>query len=160
MPEEVRLECAPEDLVSFTEAARGNELAALHGFSDACGIEREGTIEIVYRFSLIGQPLVVSIHTQVPKGKPVLPTLSGLYEGCLWPEREIAEMYGVTFEGHPDPRHLLLPEDWQGYPLRKDYVYPLDHPWLAPDPLHEDPAQALCPAGEQLGSELDEETEL
>lgn len=155
MPEEVRLEVAPEELPAFVAALRENELAGQHGFSDACGIERETTIEIIYRFSVIERPLIVTVHTQVPKAKPSLPTLTGLYKGCLWAEREIAEMYGVTFEGHPDPRHLLLPEDWKGYPLRKDYVYPLDHPWLAPDPLHEDPGKALCSAEEQLGDETE-----
>ena len=53
------------------------------------------------------------------------------------------EMFGMTFTGHPEPEHLLLPEDWEGYPLRKDYVVDREHEWTRPDPLREDPAQAL-----------------
>ena len=53
------------------------------------------------------------------------------------------EMYGVTVEGHPDPRNLLLPEGWEGYPLRKDYEYPSDHPYLSRDPMREDPGKYL-----------------
>jgi NADH:ubiquinone oxidoreductase subunit C len=157
VPEELRFDCAPEDLVTTMEALRGTELAGQHGFCDACGVEREETIEVIYRFYLIDRPIQVVLRTQVPKNKPSLPTLSGLYKGCLWAEREAAEMFGLTFEGHPDPRHLLLPDDWTGFPLRKDYVYPLDHPWMAPDPLRDDPAKALCPAEGQLGEETDEE---
>ena len=156
MVEELRFETSPEELPAFMQALREQELAEQHGFSDACGVEREETIEIIYRFSLIARPLKISVHTQVPKSKPSLPTLTDQYKGLLWAEREIAEMYGVTFVGHPDPRHLLLPDDWKGFPLRKDYVYPLDHPWLAPDPLRDDPAKLLCPP-EQLGEETDED---
>lgn len=154
MPEELRYECAPEELPAFVEGLRQEVLAEQHGFIDAAGVEREHAIEVVYRFALTTRPVTVAVHTQTPKAKPVLPSLTGLYKGLLWAEREIAEMYGVTFEGHPDPRHLLLPEDWQGYPLRKDYEYPLDHPYLAPDPLREDPIAALCPP-EQLGDEAE-----
>lgn len=143
MAEELRFDCAPEELLALVEALRGKELAEQHGFSDACGVEREDTIEVIYRFYLTAKPVQVTVRVQVPKSNPVLPTLTGFYKGCLWAERETAEMFGLTFEGHPDPRHLLLPEDWQGYPLRKDYEYPLDHPWLAPDPLRDDPGKAL-----------------
>ena len=63
-------------------------------------------------------------------------------------------MFGIAIEGHPDPRKLLLPEDWEGYPLRKDYEYPLEHPYLRPDPLHEDPAAVLGRGeGEMQGEE-------
>lgn len=59
------------------------------------------------------------------------------------------EMYGIGVEGHPDPRHLLLPEGWKGFPLRKDYEYPQDHPWLRRDPLREEPAAILKKGDEQ-----------
>ena len=154
MPKEIRLETTPEQLPEFMQALREKELAEQHGFCDATAVEREDTLEIVYRFSLIARPVRVSVHTQVPKAKPVVPTLTHLYKGLLWAEREMAEMFGITFTGHPDPRHLLLPEDWKGFPLRKDYVYPLDHPYLAPDPLHEDPMKAVCPSS-QPGDETE-----
>jgi len=48
-------------------------------------------------------------------------TLSGLYPGAGWPERELYDLFGIIFDGHADLRRLLMPEDWEGYPLRKDY---------------------------------------
>lgn len=134
---------APEALADFVGALRRSVLPPQHSFCDACAVERPDSIEAVYRLSLVMEPRRVTIRTRMPRHKPVLPTLSHLYKGALWPERELAEMFGVQIEGHPDLRHLLLPNDCEGYPLRKDYQVPLDHPYLAPDPLREDPGQAL-----------------
>ncbi len=53
-----------------------------------------------------------------------IPSLYGLFRGADWQERETFDMYGIRFEGHPHPKRLLMPEDWQGWPLRKDYVQP------------------------------------
>lgn len=136
---------APEALVELVLALREEILSGPHSFCDVCGVERPEGFECVYRFSALGEPLRVTVRVRAPRNEPVLPTLTGLYRGALWPEREFAEMFGVRMEGHPDPRHLLLPEDWDGHPLRKDYVYPLDHPWVAPDPLRDDPGAVLCP---------------
>ena len=55
---------------------------------------------------------------------PSLPSIYGLFRGADWQERETFDMYGIQFEGHPHPKRLLMPEDWKGWPLRKDYVQP------------------------------------
>ncbi|MFT5051155.1 MAG: NADH-quinone oxidoreductase subunit C [Chlamydiales bacterium] len=69
----------------------------------------------------------LSIKAFVPKSAPSLPSATAVYRAAQWNERECAEMYGITFVGHPDPRHILLPDDWDGYPLRKDYVFPTEY---------------------------------
>ena len=58
------------------------------------------------------------------EGTPALPSIYGLFRGADWQERETFDMYGIHFEGHPHPKRLLMPEDWKGWPLRKDYVQP------------------------------------
>ena len=58
------------------------------------------------------------------EGTPSLPSIYGLFRGADWQERETFDMYGIQFDGHPHPKRLLMPEDWKGWPLRKDYVQP------------------------------------
>ena len=57
-------------------------------------------------------------------GDLTIPTLYGLFRGADWQERETFDMYGIQFAGHPHPKRLLMPEDWKGFPMRKDYVQP------------------------------------
>ena len=57
-------------------------------------------------------------------GDLVVPSLYKIFKGADWQERETYDMFGINFEGHPHPKRLLMPEDWKGWPLRKDYVQP------------------------------------
>jgi NADH-quinone oxidoreductase subunit C len=63
----------------------------------------------------------VRVRCQVPAGDPSVPTLFDLWPGTEAHERETYDMFGIRFDGHPDPSRILMPEDWEGHPLRKDY---------------------------------------
>lgn len=63
----------------------------------------------------------VRLKVRLPHDDPVCPTLSDVYAGANWHERETTEMFGIAFEGHPQPVKLLLPEPFEGHPLRKDF---------------------------------------
>ena len=63
----------------------------------------------------------VRLRVQVPESDPVVPSLFGVHPGTDAMERETFDMFGITFEGHPDLTRILMPEDWVGHPLRKDY---------------------------------------
>lgn len=63
----------------------------------------------------------IRIKTRAPESDPEVPSVSDLYEGANWGEREAFDMFGVKFKGHPDLRRILMYDEFQGYPLRKDY---------------------------------------
>ena len=79
-------------------------------------------LEVVCRLENLGAGVAVMLRSQLPPGQSHCPTLTGLFRGADWMERECFDLLGVTFDGHPDLRRILLSEDWEGHPLRKDYA--------------------------------------
>jgi NADH-quinone oxidoreductase subunit C len=69
----------------------------------------------------------LAIKCLLPKSAPSMPSTVPVYRASQWHERECAEMFGITFVGHPDPRNILLPDDWVGWPMRKDYEFPKEY---------------------------------
>jgi len=99
----------------------GLEFAA---FSDVTAADffpyREPRFDVVYHFVSPHRRARVRIKTQVGLGQAV-PTVSHIWPGAGWPEREVFDLFGIVFDGHNDLRRLMMPDDWEGHPLRKDY---------------------------------------
>jgi NADH-quinone oxidoreductase subunit C len=83
---------------------------------------KEQGLDVVVRLDNLEAGVAVRVRTRLPAASPRCPTLTGLFRGADWMERECYDMFGVVFEGHPDLRRILLDQDWEGYPLRKDYA--------------------------------------
>jgi NADH-quinone oxidoreductase subunit C len=83
---------------------------------------KEQGLEVVVRLDNLDAGLGLTMRTRLEAGGTRCPTLTGVFRGADWMERECYDMFGVVFEGHPDLRRILLGEDWEGYPLRKDYA--------------------------------------
>ena len=77
--------------------------------------------EIVVNLLSLSRHQRVRVRVQIEEGDPVLPTLFHLYPGTENMEREAYDLFGIRFEGHPDHTRILMPDDWEGHPLRKDY---------------------------------------
>ena len=84
------------------------------------GITRE-RFEVVVNLLDLHARRRLRLRVQVPESEPTLPSLFDLYPGSEAMERETFDMFGITFDGHPDLTRILMPEDWVGHPLRKDY---------------------------------------
>jgi NADH-quinone oxidoreductase subunit C len=82
---------------------------------------KEPRYELVYILVSIANRLRLRMKVRLPADDPHVATVSGVWPAANWLEREVWDLFGIAFDGHPDPRRLLMPEDWQGYPLRKDY---------------------------------------
>jgi NADH-quinone oxidoreductase subunit C len=93
-------------------------------FSDVTAADffprREPRFDLVYHLVSPHRRQRVRVKVAVAAGERV-PTMTAIWPGADWPEREVFDLFGIVFEGHPDPRRLLMPEDWEGHPLRKDY---------------------------------------
>jgi len=81
-----------------------------------------GGLDVVYHLYSISQKRYVTLKVRVDKEKPVMPSVTSIWKAANWQEREVYDMFGIRFEGHPDLRRILLEPDWDGFPLRKDYV--------------------------------------
>ena len=79
---------------------------------------------VVYHLYSIPKNQKAVLKVNVGREEPSVESVTGLWKTADWHERETYDMYGIRFENHPDLRRILLPEDWPGYPLRKDYEFP------------------------------------
>ena len=94
----------------------------------------EPHLEVVYHLSSFRHAHRFTVKVLLPRWKgdkpgqlPEVPSLTGLWGSAIWHEREVYDLSGIYFTGHPDLTRILLAEDWEGHPLRKDYVYPLEY---------------------------------
>ena len=78
--------------------------------------------DVVYHLYSIAHRHYVTLKVKVDKQKPLVPSVTSVWKAANWQEREVYDMFGIEFDGHPDLRRILLEPDWEGFPLRKDYV--------------------------------------
>ena len=114
-----------------TPALRFNVLAEVTA-SDY--FPRAPRFEVVYHLLSIPNRQRLRVKVRVADGGSV-PTVQGVWPSAGWPEREVWDMFGVVFDGHTDLRRLLMPEDWEGHPGRKDYPVQIRKPVQTYEPL-------------------------
>lgn len=103
-------------LITLREA--GYALAALTAYDEWPADPR---FVVVYQLRHTVSMALLRLKVRVSEADPALPSCAGIFASANWPEREVFDMFGVTFTGHPDLRRILMPSDWEGHPLRKDY---------------------------------------
>jgi NADH-quinone oxidoreductase subunit C len=110
------------EIMRFLHDTAGLEF---HFLSDLCGADykdrKNPRFEVVYNLYSTVNNMPLRIKAQVDEDDPVVDSVMDIWTGADWRERECYDMFGIRFKDHPDLRRLLMPEDWEGYPLRKDY---------------------------------------
>jgi NADH-quinone oxidoreductase subunit C len=127
----------PEQLIQVVTWLRDEASPKYDFLAELCGAhwpDREAPFELTYIFHSLENHTRVRLKCSTAGESPTLPTISGLWPAANWLEREVYDMFGVTFDGHPDLRRILMPNDWEGHPLRKDF------------PLGEEPIEFYRPA--------------
>ena len=118
----VSIEVPRDDYLALVETARGG---GFETFIDLCGVDHFGEeprFEVVANLLSTEYGERVLIKVRAPGDDPTVPTISHLYPGADFYERETWDLLGIVFEGHPDLARLLMPDEWEGHPLRKDYA--------------------------------------
>jgi NADH-quinone oxidoreductase subunit C len=109
------------EVATYCRDADGLEFNLL---SDLAGIDTypdEPRFAVSYVLYSLPLNHTLRLKTYAPGDDPVIPTVTDVWAGANWMEREVYDMFGVDFPGHPDLRRILMPFDWTGHPLRKDY---------------------------------------
>ncbi len=119
-PKRVYIEIKPESLVKVATYIF-KDLEAR--FNTASGVDARTHIEIIYHFSIEYLNVLISLRVKLDRKNPAIDSLAQVFKGANWIEREMYELLGIDFRGHPDLRRLLLADAWpEGvYPLRSDY---------------------------------------
>jgi len=120
--DQVSLFVAPEQIINACRLLRDE--FSFNVLTDETAVDywgrKEPRFEIVYQLHCREHDLRLFLRTPVSEENPTLPSMTEIFPNANWYEREIWDLFGIRFEGHPDLRRLLLPKDWDGHPLRKD----------------------------------------
>lgn len=120
---QVHVDVPAEQWLAAAVAARDDPALELAYFDWLTGVDElaDGFSVVTHLYSIRHRQHVL-LRTRLPREQPRLSSLAGLFAGAAWHERETYEMYGIIFDGHPDLKPLLLPDGFEGHPLRKDFV--------------------------------------
>lgn len=120
----------PEQIVEISQVLRDE-----FGFNFLCELtavdywpEEEPRFNMIYGYYSHANNSRMAIRVPLNGDNPSIHTIEGVYPGANWHEREVWDMFGITFEGHSDLRRILNPSDWEGHPLRKDYPLGYEEP--------------------------------
>ena len=120
------IKVSAQDLVLVMDALYRNPTTYFDMLSCITGIDngvQAATMEVVYNLYSIPFNHHLMVKVILPRDHAEVDTVSHIWRTANWHEREIFDMYGVNFKNHPDLRRILMPADWEGHPLRKDYSH-------------------------------------
>ena len=115
---------APKDLAAVCRCLKEHERFSLDYLSNLTAVDYPpDRIDVVYHlYSMVKKHGPLTVKVQLPRANPVVASVTPIWRGAEFQEREVYDLFGVTFEGHPDLRRLLMWEGFVGHPMRKDYV--------------------------------------
>ncbi len=122
----VQVTVTTEEWRQFALALRNNAALSFDYLFCLTCVDIMNSLEMVYHFESFSSGNVVVVKVALNRENPVIHTVSDIWRTAEFHEREVYEMFGVHFADHPDLRKLILPDDWQGYPMRKDYEDPVN----------------------------------
>jgi NADH-quinone oxidoreductase subunit C len=117
----------PQAIVEVCRFLKEEPAFTMDCLSNESGVDYKDRCEVVYHLFSYRHRHQAVLKVKLPRENPSVETVENLWKSANWMEREIFDLVGVNFEGHSDLRRILMPEDWPGHPLRKDFVEPLEY---------------------------------
>ncbi|MSQ46491.1 MAG: NADH-quinone oxidoreductase subunit C [Ignavibacteria bacterium] len=114
----------PNSLKEISKYLRDEEILTFDFLNCLSGLDLKGKLAVVYHISSMKHKHSFVLRVEVPTDAPTVPSIESIWKSANWHEREAFDMYGIIFSDHPDLRRILMPYDWEGHPLRKDYQVP------------------------------------
>jgi NADH-quinone oxidoreductase subunit C len=122
---EVTVVVDPKDIVATLESLRDDGELAFDHLSDVSATDwpdRVPRFWVAYHLCSWQHRHRLRVKAGLAPEEPSIPSVTGLFATADWLEREVFDFFGITFEGHPDLRRIIMPDEWEGHPLRKDYA--------------------------------------
>ena len=118
------IKLAPESVAEVARYLRDESDLQFNYLMCVSGVDYGAGKGLGVVYHLQSMPLMhqIVLKVDLPRESPAVPSVALIWRTADWPEREIYDLFGIRFEGHPDLRRIFLPDDWEGHPLRKDYV--------------------------------------
>jgi NADH-quinone oxidoreductase subunit C len=114
----------PSSILEICQFLRADDRLTLDHLELLGGVDYKDRLEVVYVLYSMKHHHRYTIKVLLPRETPLVHTVESIWAVANWHEREAYDMFGIVFEGHSDLRRILCPDDWEGYPLRKDYQFP------------------------------------
>jgi NADH-quinone oxidoreductase subunit C len=118
-----------DEILDLCRWLRDNPEFDMAYLSFVSAIDWSDHFDVVYHLASLVRGHAVVLKVAIPRNDPRIPSVTGLWQGADWHEREAYDLFGIEFEAHPNLRRIMMSPDWKGHPLRKDYVYE-DPQWL------------------------------
>lgn len=115
-----------EALLSVCDQLHKNPASYFDMLSCITGVDNgpeSGTMEVIYHLYSIPFNYLLAVKVILPRENPEVESVVSIWKSANWLEREVYDMFGIGFKNHPDLRRILMPADWKGFPLRKDYKH-------------------------------------
>jgi NADH-quinone oxidoreductase subunit C len=116
------LKVVPEALAEVAQFLRDEDSLRFNSLMSLSGVDYTDKLGVVYHLHSMIHRHRITLKVELPYDNPTVPSVARLWLTANWHEREAYDLFGIIFANHPDLRRILLPDDWEGYPLRKDYV--------------------------------------
>jgi len=114
----------PSKILEICRFMHDDERLKMDHLELLAGVDFKDRIEVVYVLNSLTHNHRHTLKCRLPRENPTIRTVESVWKVANWHEREAYDMFGIVFEGHSDPRRILCPDDWEGFPLRKDYKFP------------------------------------